>query len=136
MLHGLVAERLLLADGGDEAIPGLEIAWHLVRADRLHDAIPFLLAGGKESIRRGAPHEADLAHEELIAACVIKLQARRAEVRQNPTSSTEQNLVYTEAFTAGIDHAMRVAREHLARLEHRPNFPAEQEPFEFEMRHA
>ena len=61
MLHGLVAERLLLADGGDEAIPGLEIAWHLVRADRLHDAIPFLLAGGKESIRRGAPHEADLA---------------------------------------------------------------------------
>jgi|CXWL01.1.fsa_nt_gi DNA-binding SARP family transcriptional activator/tetratricopeptide (TPR) repeat protein len=61
MLHGLVAERLLLADGGDEAIPGLEIAWHLVRADRLHEAIPFLLAGGKESIRRGAPHEADLA---------------------------------------------------------------------------
>jgi DNA-binding SARP family transcriptional activator/tetratricopeptide (TPR) repeat protein len=61
MLHGLVAERLLLGDGGDEAIPGLEIAWHLVRADRLLDAIPYLLAGGKESIRRGAPHEADLA---------------------------------------------------------------------------
>lgn len=61
MLHGLVAERLLLGDGGDEAIPGLEIAWHLVRADRLLEAIPYLLAGGKESIRRGAPHEADLA---------------------------------------------------------------------------
>jgi DNA-binding SARP family transcriptional activator/tetratricopeptide (TPR) repeat protein len=61
MLHGQVAERLLLADGTDGPIPGLEIAWHLVRAERLPEAIPYLLAGGRESIRRGAPHEADLA---------------------------------------------------------------------------
>ena len=61
MLHGLVADRLLAQDGAEEPIPGLEIAWHLVRADRLAEAIPYLLAGGRESIRRGAPHEADLA---------------------------------------------------------------------------
>ncbi len=61
MLHGLVADRLLAADGADGPIPGLEIAWHLVRAHRLLEAVPYLLAGGRESIRRGAPHEADLA---------------------------------------------------------------------------
>nr|MBA2291396.1 AAA family ATPase [Gemmatimonadales bacterium] len=61
LLHALVADRLVVQDGGAEPIPGLEIAWHMVRADRLADAIPYLLAGGRESIRRGAPHEADLA---------------------------------------------------------------------------
>ena len=62
MLHGLVADRLLLAqDTTAERIPGLEIAWHLVRAHRLKEAVPYLLAGGRESMRRGAPHEADLA---------------------------------------------------------------------------
>ena len=61
MLHGSVADRLLAQDGADEPIPGLEIAWHLVRADRLAEAVPYLLAGGREAIRRAAPHEADLA---------------------------------------------------------------------------
>jgi DNA-binding SARP family transcriptional activator/tetratricopeptide (TPR) repeat protein len=61
MLHGSVADRLLAQDGADEPIPGLEIAWHLVRADRLAEAVPYLLAGGQEAIRRAAPHEADLA---------------------------------------------------------------------------
>ena len=61
MLHGSVADRLLAQDGADEPIPGLEIAWHLVRADRLPEAVPYLLAGGREAIRRAAPHEADLA---------------------------------------------------------------------------
>lgn len=60
-LHSLVADRLLAQDGADEPIPGLEVAWHLVRGDRLPEAVPYLLAGGRESIRRGAPHEADLA---------------------------------------------------------------------------
>ena len=61
MLHGSVADRLLAEDGPREPIPGLEIAWHLVRADRLVEAVPYLLAGGREAIRRAAPHEADLA---------------------------------------------------------------------------
>ena len=61
LLHGSVADRLLRETGAEEAIPGLEIAWHLVRADRLGEAVPYLLAGGREAIRRAAPHEADLA---------------------------------------------------------------------------
>lgn len=61
MLHGAVADRLLADDRSPEPIPGLEIAWHLVRADRLPEAVPYLLAGGREAIRRMAAHEADLA---------------------------------------------------------------------------
>ncbi len=61
MLHSMVADRLLAGSGIEEPIPGLEVAWHLVRGDRLAEAVPYLLAGGRESIRRGAPHEADLA---------------------------------------------------------------------------
>lgn len=61
LLHSLVADRLLAADGAAQPIPGLEVAWHLVRGNRLAEAVPYLLAGGRESIRRGAPHEADLA---------------------------------------------------------------------------
>ncbi len=61
MLHSLVADRLLAGEGVGAPIPGLEVAWHLVRGDRLQEAVPHLLAGGREAIRRGAPHEADLA---------------------------------------------------------------------------
>lgn len=68
LLHGQVADRLLAAAGQGETIPGLEIAWHLVRADRLAEAIPYLLDGGREAIRRGAPHEADLAFSTGLPA--------------------------------------------------------------------
>ncbi len=78
MLHGLVADRLLAADGADGPIPGLEIAWHLVRAHRLHEAVPYLLAGGRESIRRGAPHEADLALSTGLPA--LTGEARRTAI--------------------------------------------------------
>ncbi len=61
LLHSLVADRLLAEEGVGGPIPGLEVAWHLVRGDRLGEAVPYLLAGGREAIRRGAPHEADLA---------------------------------------------------------------------------
>lgn len=61
MLHAVVADRLLDAEAGGEAIPGLEMAWHLVRADRLAEGTPYLLDGARSSIRLGAPHEADLA---------------------------------------------------------------------------
>jgi DNA-binding SARP family transcriptional activator/tetratricopeptide (TPR) repeat protein len=61
MLHGAVADRLLMQDGSPDPIPGLEIAWHLVRADRLVEAVPYLLAGGREAIRRTAAHEAEIA---------------------------------------------------------------------------
>lgn len=57
ILHVHVADALLAA----KEIDRLEVAWHLVRGDRLAEAIPHLLAGGQDAIRRGAPHEADLA---------------------------------------------------------------------------
>jgi DNA-binding SARP family transcriptional activator/tetratricopeptide (TPR) repeat protein len=60
-LHAMVADRLMAEAGTAEAIGGLEVAWHLVRGDRLPEAVPHLLAGGRAAIRRGAPHEADLA---------------------------------------------------------------------------
>ncbi len=78
LLHALVADRLVVQDGGAEPIPGLEIAWHMVRADRLADAIPYLLAGGRESIRRGAPHEADLALSTGLPA--LTGEARRGAI--------------------------------------------------------
>lgn len=61
MLHGSIADRLLAEDGPHDPISGLEIAWHLVRADRLGEAVPHLLLGGREAIKQAAPHEADLA---------------------------------------------------------------------------
>ncbi|HEX3927977.1 MAG TPA: AAA family ATPase, partial [Gemmatimonadales bacterium] len=78
MLHGLVADRLLAQDGAAEPIPGLETAWHLVRAGRLPEAVPYLLAGGRESIRRGAPHEADLALSTGLPA--LTGEARRTAI--------------------------------------------------------
>jgi DNA-binding SARP family transcriptional activator/tetratricopeptide (TPR) repeat protein len=78
MLHGSVADRLLTQVGDHEPIPGLEIAWHLVRADRLPEAVPYLLAGGREAIRRAAAHEADLALSTGLPA--LTGQARRTAI--------------------------------------------------------
>ncbi|HEY3933588.1 MAG TPA: AAA family ATPase [Gemmatimonadales bacterium] len=78
MLHGSVADRLLAQDGAEEPIPGLEIAWHLVRAERLVEAVPYLLAGGRESIRRAAAHEADLALSTGLLT--LSGQARRTAI--------------------------------------------------------
>jgi hypothetical protein len=61
IMHSMVADRLISGPDEGEPISGLEVAWHLVRAERLDEAVPYLLSGGREAIRRGAPHEADLA---------------------------------------------------------------------------
>ena len=78
----------------------------------------------------------DLAHAELIAATSPKLAARRVEARNDRGPITAQKLRELEMYAAGIDHAMRVARQHLARLEHGTSPPVNQEPLEFETRHA
>ncbi len=61
MLHTLVADYLINHGLGADPERGLEIAWHLVRADRLKEAVPYLLTGGRSAIRRGTPHEAEIA---------------------------------------------------------------------------
>lgn len=63
------AAALLLArlESGEEMVPGLEIAWHLVRGGSPAEAAPHLLRGANEAIRAGAPHEAELALKTAIA---------------------------------------------------------------------
>jgi DNA-binding SARP family transcriptional activator len=58
-LHGEVVTRLLGTEAEGGKIPGLEIAWHLIRAGRPDEATPYLLRGARESMRGGAPHEAE-----------------------------------------------------------------------------
>jgi DNA-binding SARP family transcriptional activator/tetratricopeptide (TPR) repeat protein len=64
-LHGSIADRLLgLARTKD--ISGLEIAWHCVRAGRQEEALPHLLSGARQAMRRGAAHLAQRALETAL----------------------------------------------------------------------
>ena len=58
-LHGSIADRLLALHENGRAVPGLEVAWHCIRAGRIEEATPHLLSGAREAMRRGAPHEAE-----------------------------------------------------------------------------
>ncbi|HOX20319.1 MAG TPA: AAA family ATPase [Gemmatimonadales bacterium] len=58
-LHGEVVKRLLAEEATGNHPPGLEVAWHLIRAGRGGEATPYLLSGARESMRGGAPHEAE-----------------------------------------------------------------------------
>jgi len=58
-LHGEVVSRLLAEEAEGNPVPGLEVAWHLIRAGRRDEATPYLLRGARESMRGGAPHEAE-----------------------------------------------------------------------------
>lgn len=60
-LHGNIADRLLAFQAKDHPVPGLEIAWHCMRAGRNDEATPYLLTGAREAIRRGGPLEAERA---------------------------------------------------------------------------
>ena len=59
-LHRNVAQQLLDMEGRGQSVPGLEIAWHLIRAGQSESATPYLLRGAREAIQSGAPHEAEL----------------------------------------------------------------------------
>lgn len=58
-LHAEVVERLLAEEARGRQAPGLEIAWHLIRAGRRDEATPYLLRGAREAMRGGAPYEAE-----------------------------------------------------------------------------
>jgi DNA-binding SARP family transcriptional activator len=68
VLHGLVADWLLQASARGEAIPGLTLAWHCFRGGRAVEAVPHLLAGAREAIDHGAPHEAELGLSSATAS--------------------------------------------------------------------
>ncbi|HTG84511.1 MAG TPA: AAA family ATPase, partial [Gemmatimonadales bacterium] len=60
-LHGRIADLLLASDGRGESVPGLEIAWHCVRAGRTAESTPYLLRGAREAMQSGAPFETEQA---------------------------------------------------------------------------
>jgi tetratricopeptide (TPR) repeat protein len=57
-LHDVVADNLLARIAEGVGIPGLEVAWHCIRARRCEEATPFLMTGAREAIMHGAPDEA------------------------------------------------------------------------------
>lgn len=57
-LHDVIADGLLARTVAGANIPGLEIAWHCIRARRSEEATPFLMRGAREAIMHGAPDEA------------------------------------------------------------------------------
>ena len=64
-LHGSIADRLLALEPTTE-VSGLEIAWHCVRAGRREEALPHLLSGARQAMRRGAAHLAQRALETAL----------------------------------------------------------------------
>lgn len=59
--HARVADDLLARYAEGEAVPGLELAWHCVRGERLDRVAEHLLRGAEEANLAGAPHEAEAA---------------------------------------------------------------------------
>lgn len=65
-LHAAIADRLLMLEQAEHLVPGLEIAWHLMRSGRVREATPRLFRGASEAKARGAPDEAVLAMESAL----------------------------------------------------------------------
>ena len=66
-LHGEVVGHLLSGESTGQTAPGLEVAWHLIRAGRRDEASPYLLRGARESMRGGAPFEAERGLTSALA---------------------------------------------------------------------
>jgi tetratricopeptide (TPR) repeat protein len=89
VLHSHVA-AWLIANEGEKAGAGLEIAWHCVRGERVDEVPPYLLAGAREAVLRGGLLEAersltsardllsgaDLASSQLLLAELLQEQGR------------------------------------------------------------
>ena len=71
-LHGRIADLLLASDGLGESVPGLEIAWHCVRAGRPDECTPYLLRGARQAMEHGAPFET----EQALSSALVWLQSR------------------------------------------------------------
>jgi tetratricopeptide (TPR) repeat protein len=59
VLHGKIADHLVLEHDRGTSDLGLEIAWHCMRAGRSLEATPHLLRGAREAIRTGVPFGAE-----------------------------------------------------------------------------
>jgi DNA-binding SARP family transcriptional activator/tetratricopeptide (TPR) repeat protein len=105
-LHYGVADRLLAAVERGEAIPGLEIAWHCMRARRREEATPYLLTGARSAITHGAPDEAARA-----------LSSALGQLKGNPR--TEATLLLAETYQEMA--CWREALECLGRVSNEDN---------------
>jgi DNA-binding SARP family transcriptional activator/tetratricopeptide (TPR) repeat protein len=77
-IHDGVVDELLKRSRSGSKVPGLEMAWHSVRADRLREASAFLLEGAREALLAGAAREAELAL--LSGMSVFEGQAKQDAV--------------------------------------------------------
>jgi DNA-binding SARP family transcriptional activator/tetratricopeptide (TPR) repeat protein len=84
-LHGSIADRLLALEPTAD-VSGLEIAWHCVRAGRREEALPHLLSGARQAMRRGAAHLAQRALETAMPGI------------DDPSMTMQAKLLLAEAF--------------------------------------
>jgi DNA-binding SARP family transcriptional activator len=84
-LHGSIADRLLALEHTKD-MSGLEIAWHCVRAGRRNEALPHLLSGARQAMRRGAAHLAQRALETALPSI------------DEPSTTIEARLLLVEAL--------------------------------------
>ncbi len=94
-LHGAIADRLICGDPRTESTPGLEVAWHCVRAGRQVEAVPHLLRGAREAMRQGAPH---LAERALGSALPSLKGAERNEAELLLTESLQEQGRWRESL--------------------------------------
>lgn len=116
MLHSQVADRLITLRRDGTGVPGLEVAWHLVRSGRVEESIPWLLNGAREAIDSGALHEAELAlrtglgnlQQETLAEAHLLL----AEVLQEMSRWEESIEVLTDVLEVpeGLEERAEVLR--------------------------
>jgi len=117
-LHGEVVTRLLAAEAAGRQAPGLEIAWHLIRAGRRDEATPYLLRGARESMRGGAPHEAErglstamdrLKEPDRSEALLLLGEALQEQGR------TEESIAFLDAVSPTA-HSPVLSRTNVLRL--------------------
>ena len=101
-LHSQVADRLItLRRDGTAAVPGLEVAWHLVRSGRGEESVPWLLNGAREAIDSGALHEAELALRTGVGTLrqetLVEAHLLLAEVLQEMSRWEESIEILTDA---------------------------------------
>jgi DNA-binding SARP family transcriptional activator len=72
ILHGNVADFLLLQKDSGNGDLDLEVAWHCIRSGRVHEAISHLLRGARRSVESGALHSA----ERALSTAIPNLQGK------------------------------------------------------------
>ena len=98
-LHNAVADRLLAAVAAGEARPGLEVAWHCIRARRPDEGTPFLMRGAREAITHGAPDEAARA----LVSAVRQLKGRTKDEALLLLAETYQEMAEWKGALECID---------------------------------